>query len=50
MIRTESCTGLGGSTQRLHQKEIKVLVLFLTELLELEGETDDPDPRSEGSR
>ena len=49
MIRTESCTGLGGSTQRLHQKEIKVVVLFLVEL-ELEGESDDPDPHSKGSR
>ena len=47
MIRTESCTGLGGSTQRLHQKEITVVVLFL---VELEGETDDPDPHSKGSR
>jgi len=48
MIQTESCTGLGGSTQRLHQKEIKVVVLFLEELLE--GESDDPDPHSKGSR
>ena len=48
MIRTESCTGLGGSTQRLHQKEISMIVLFLNELLE--GESDDPDPNSKGSR
>ena len=47
MIRTESCTGLGGSTQRLHQKEIKVVVLFV-ELLE--GESDEPDPYSKRSR
>ena len=47
MIRTESCTGLGGSTQRLHQKEITVVVLILEEL---GGETDDPDPHSKRSR
>ena len=47
MIQTESCTGLGGSTQRLHQNEITVVVLFLEEL---GGETDDPDPHSKGSR
>ncbi len=47
MIQTESCTGLGGSTQRLHQKEITVVVLFLEEL---GGETDDPDPHSKRSR
>ena len=46
-MRTESCTGLGGSTQRLHHKEIKV-VIFLVELLE--GESDEPDPHSKGSR
>ena len=48
MIQTESCIGLGGSTQRLHQKEIGMVVLFLEELLE--GESDDPDPHSKGSR
>ena len=47
MIQTESCTGLGGSTQRLHQKEITVVVLFL---VELEGESDDQDPHSKRSR
>ena len=47
MIQTESCTGLGGSTQRLHQKEITVVVLFL---VELGGESDDPDPHSKRSR
>ena len=47
MIQTERCTGLGGSTQRLHQKEITVVVLFLEEL---GGETDDPDPHSKRSR
>ena len=47
MIQTESCTGLGGSTQRLHQKEIKVVIL-LVELLE--GESDEPDPHSKGNR
>ena len=46
MIQTESCTGLGGSTQRLHQKEISMVVL----ILELEGESDEPDPHSKGSR
>ena len=47
MIRTESCTGLGGSTQRLHQKEIdmKVLVEY-----QGEGQNEDPDPNSKGSR
>ena len=46
MIQTESFTGLGGSTQRLHQKEISMVVL----ILELEGESDEPDPHSKGSR
>ena len=39
MIRTESCTGLGGSTQRLHQKEIGMVVL-----VEYQGEDQDEDP------
>ena len=47
MIRTESCTGLGGSTQRLHQKEIDMIVL-----VEYQGECqdEDPEPHSKGSR
>ena len=47
MIRTENCAGLGGSTQRLHQKEIKVIILLI-ELLK--GEPDEPDPHSKGNR
>ena len=47
MIRTESCAGLGGSTQRLHQKEIGMIVL-LVECQE-EGQNEDPDPASKGS-
>ena len=48
MIRTESWTGLGGSTQRLHQKEIGMIVL-LVECQE-EGQNEDPDPARKGSR
>jgi len=47
MIRTESCTGLGGSTQRLHQKEIGMIVLVE---YQGEGQDEDPDPHSKGSR
>ena len=48
MIRTESCAGLGGSTQRLHQKEIGMIVL----LVEYQGggQDEDPDPARKGSR
>ena len=46
MIQTESCTGLGGSTQRLHQKEIDMIVLV--EYQE-EGQNEDPDPARKGS-
>ena len=47
MIQTESCTGLGGSTQRLHQKEIDMIVLVE---YQGEGQNEDPDPNSKGSR
>jgi len=47
MIRTENCTGLGGSTQRLHQKEIGMIVLV--EYQE-GGQDEDPDPTRKGSR
>ena len=46
MIRTESCTGLGGSTQRLHQKEIDMVVLVE---YQGEGQNEDPDPTRKGS-
>ena len=48
MIRTESCTGLGGSTQRLHQKEIGMIVLIVE--YQGEGQDEDPEPHSKGSR
>ena len=48
MIQTESCTGLGGSTQRLHQKEIGMIVLIVE--YQGEGQDEDPDPHSKGSR
>ena len=48
MIQTESCTGLGGSTQRLHQKEIGMIVLILD--YQGEGQDEDPDPASKESR
>jgi len=48
MIRTESCTGLGGSTQRLHQKEIGMIVLIVE--YQEEGQDEDPDPARKGSR
>ena len=44
MIRTESCTGLGGSTQRLHQKESSMVEY------QGEGQNEDPDPTRKGSR
>ena len=46
MIRTENCTGLGGSAQRLHQKEsgMGVLVEY-----QGEGQNEDPDPARKGS-
>ena len=47
MIQTESCIGLGGSTQRLHQKEIGMVVLVK---YQGEGLDEDPDPTSKGSR
>ena len=47
MIRTESCTGLGGSTQRLHQKEIGMIVLLVE--CEEGGQDEDPDPTRKGS-
>ena len=47
MMRTESCTGLGGSTQRLHQKEIGMVVLVK---YQGEGQNEDPDPARKGSR
>ena len=47
MIRTESCTGLGGSTQRLHQKEIGMIVLIVE--YQEEGQNEDPDPARKGS-
>ena len=37
MIRTESCTGLGGSTQRLHQKEIDMIIDMT-----MEGQDEEP--------
>ena len=46
MIRTESCTGLGGSTQRLHQKEIDMIVLVK---YQGERQNEDPDPARKGS-
>ena len=46
MIQTESCTGLGGSTQRLHQKEIDMIVLVE---YQGEGKNEDPDPARKGS-
>ena len=48
MIRTESCTGLGGSTQRLHQKEIGMIVLLVE--CQGEGQNEDPDPACKGNR
>ena len=48
MIRTESCAGLGGSTQRLHQKEIDMVVLIVE--CQGEGQNDDPDPTRKASR
>ena len=48
MIRTESCTGLGGSTQRLHQKEIGMIVLLVE--YQGEGQNEDPDPACKGNR
>ena len=47
MIRTESCTGLGGSTHRLHQKELDMIVLVE---YQGEGQNEAPDPDSKGSR
>ena len=47
MIRTESCAGLGGSTQRLHQKEIGMIVLLVE--CQGEGQNEDPDPTRKGS-
>jgi len=47
MIRTENCTGLGGSTQRLHQKEIGMIVLIVE--YQGEGQDEDPDPARKGS-
>jgi len=47
MIRTESCAGLGGSTQRLHQKEIDMVVLIVE--CQGEGQNDDPDPAHKGN-
>ena len=44
MIQTESCTGLGGSTQRLHQKESSMVIY------QGEGQNEDPDPTRKGSR
>ena len=49
MIRTESCTGHGCNTHRLHQKGIKMIILFLDLDEILEGESDDPDPENKGS-
>ena len=46
MIRTESCAGLGGSTQRLHQKEITVVIVEY----QGEGQNDDPDPARKRNR
>ena len=43
MIQTESCTGLGGSTQRLHQKESSMVKY------QGEGQNEDPDPARKGS-
>ena len=48
MIQTESCTGLGGSTQRLHQKEIGMIVLLVE--YQGEGQNEDPDPACKGNR
>ena len=45
MIRTESCTGLGGSTQRLHQKESRMVIVEY----QGEGQNEDPDPARKGS-
>ena len=47
MIRTENCTGLGGSAQRLHQKESSVIVLIVE--YQEEGQDEDPDPARKGS-
>ena len=51
LMRIESWTGRGGSTHRLHQKEISMIILdLLGETSEsLLGESDDPDPRSKES-
>ena len=48
MKRTESWTGPGGSTQRLHQKEIGMIVLLIE--YQKEGQNEDPDPARKGSR
>ena len=47
MIRTESCTGLGCRTQRLHHKEIGMIVLVVE--YQGEGQDEDPDPTRKGS-
>jgi len=47
MIRTENCAGLGGSTQRLHQKGIGMIVLVE---YQGEGQNEDPDPARKESR
>ena len=46
-MRIERRTGLGGSTQRLHQKEIDMIVLVE---YQGEGQDEDPEPHSKGSR
>ena len=47
MKQIEIRTGREGSTPRLHQKEIK-MVLFLVGTIE--GDSDEPDPSSKGSK
>ena len=46
-MRIERRTGLGGSTQRLHQKEIGMIVLVVE--YQGEGQDEDPDPARKGS-
>ena len=47
MRQIERQTGLGGSTQRLHQKEIDMVVLIVE--YQGEGQNDDPDPAHKGN-
>jgi len=48
MMRIERLTGLGCNSQRLHQKEIGMIVLIVE--YQEGGQDEDPDPARKGSR